>query len=37
MLGWGTKKPFSGVQVSWFEPELQFEVTIYRKELEVRA
>lgn len=32
MLGWGTKEPFSGIQVSWFEPELQFEVTLYRKE-----
>lgn len=32
----GTKKPLSGIQVSWFEPELQFEVTIYRK-LEVRS
>lgn len=37
MSGWGEKKPFSGIQVSWFEPELQFEVTIYRKELEVRS
>lgn len=31
MLGRGTKRPFSGIQISWFE------VTIYRKELEVKA
>lgn len=37
MLGWGTKEPFSGIQVSWFEPELQFKVTLYRRELEVRS
>lgn len=37
MLGWLTKEPFPGIQFSWFEPEPQFEVTIYRKELEVRS